>query len=70
MMPTEGTERQGFRYPRAKWKRFSATAKKNGTNASELLQQFADWYVGEPKSRPIRKPEQLTAEEASTLDDE
>lgn len=56
-MPTEGTERQGFRYPRTKWQRFGAAASANGTNASQILQDFIDWYIREPKSKaPTRPP--------------
>ncbi len=71
MMPSEGTERQGFRYPRRKWRRFGATAEKNGTNASALIQEFIDWYLSEPKCKAPKKPkEQLTPDEVAALEQE
>lgn len=55
-MPTEGTERQGFRYPRDKWQKFGQTAQANGSNASQVLQDFINWYIGEPKSKAPKRP--------------
>ncbi len=68
-MPTEGTDRQGFRFPTKMWRRFGAAAKKNGTNASALLQDFIYWYLGEPRSKPPKRPANpLTPDEVAALD--
>lgn len=50
---SRGTFRQSFRYPPAKWSRFVALAE---PNASAILQDFCDWYIGEPKTKMPRRP--------------
>lgn len=59
-MPGTGTDRQSFRYDADKWQRFRELAT---PNASTVLQSFIDWYIGEPKTRAPRRPQQQAGSE-------
>lgn len=52
-MPTEGTDRQSFRYPADKWARFKGLAQ---PSASKVLQDFIDWYIREGRTPMPKRP--------------
>lgn len=54
-----GNPRQSFRYDPDKWARFKALA--GDQNASKVLQEFVDWFIGEPRSRAPQRPKRPEA---------
>jgi len=56
-MPTQGNPKLTIRRDPAKREAFVARAEQAGTTASRLVNDFIDWWMGEPDARlpePIR----------------
>lgn len=48
---------QNVRVPKGRWTKLAEEAERAGTNRSKVLNDFAAWYVREPGSKAVRRPD-------------
>ncbi len=64
------TPKQNMRIGGTKWSRFGAGALKQGTNRTEVVNQFIDWYLRVPGAELPERPSEADIEWIASTDPE